>query len=125
MGLAFILMQIKSPMLVSVGMYLPIETSFAIFAGGIFKGILDHISEKRKLADEDKDKANNTGTLLASGLIAGEALTGILFAVFNFAEIPIPKIFSVPSYLPSLVGMIILGAVLVIFSLRRLNNKIG
>lgn len=28
MGLAFILMQIRSPMLVSVGMYLPIETSY-------------------------------------------------------------------------------------------------
>jgi putative OPT family oligopeptide transporter len=125
MGIAFILMQIKSPMLVSVGMYLPIETSFAIFAGGAFKGMLDHFSEKRKLAEEDKDKVNNTGTLMASGLIAGEALTGILFAVFNFTEIPIPKIFSAPSYLPSLLGMIILGAVLVIFSLRRLNNKNG
>ncbi|MDQ1350558.1 MAG: hypothetical protein QG657_860 [Acidobacteriota bacterium] len=125
MGLAFILMQIKSPMLVSVGMYLPIETSFAIFVGGVFKGMLDHISEKRKLADEDKDRVNNTGTLLASGLIAGEALTGILFAVFNFTEIPIPKIFSAPSYLPSLAGMIILGAVLVVFSVRRLNNKNG
>lgn len=119
MGLAFILMQIKSPMLVSVGMYLPIETSFAIFVGGIFKGIIDRVSERKKLADEDKDKVSNTGTLLASGLIAGEALTGILFAVFNFSEIPIPKIFSAPSYLPSLVGMIILGAVLIIFSLRR------
>ncbi len=125
MGLAFILMQIKSPMLVSVGMYLPIETSFAIFVGGAFKGVLDHFSEKRKLAEENKDKVNNTGILLASGMIAGEALTGILFAVFNFTEIPIPKIFSAPSYLPSLVGMIILGAVLVVFSLRRLNNKNG
>ena len=123
MGLAFILMQIKSPMLVSVGMYLPIETSFAIFIGGVFKGIVDRIIERKKLADEDKDKVSNTGTLLASGLIAGEALTGILFAVFNFSEIPIPKIFSVPSYLPSLAGMIILGAVLVIFSLRRLAKN--
>lgn len=33
MGAAFILMQVKSPMLVSVGMYLPLETTFAIFIG--------------------------------------------------------------------------------------------
>ncbi len=31
-------MQVKSPMLVSVGMYLPIETSFAIFIGGLVQG---------------------------------------------------------------------------------------
>ncbi|MCU0287204.1 MAG: oligopeptide transporter, OPT family [Acidobacteria bacterium] len=124
MGLGFILMQIKSPMLVSVGMYLPIETTFAIFVGGMFKGIIENFSEKKKLSDEDKDKVNNTGTLLASGLIAGEALTGILFAVFNFAEIPFPKIFNNPSYVPGLLGIIIIGSVLAIFSFRRLYKKV-
>ena len=34
MGFAFILMQVRSPMLVSVGMYLPLGTTFAIFLGG-------------------------------------------------------------------------------------------
>ena len=33
MGVGFILMGVKSPMLVSVGMYLPLETTFAIFVG--------------------------------------------------------------------------------------------
>jgi len=31
MGIALIMMQVKSPMLVAVGMYLPFETTFAIF----------------------------------------------------------------------------------------------
>jgi uncharacterized oligopeptide transporter (OPT) family protein len=123
MGFAFILMQIKSPMLVSVGMYLPIDTSFAIFLGGIFKGILDHYAEKRKLAGEDKENVNNTGILLASGLIAGEALIGILFAALAFGEIHLWKAFGEPSYLVSLIGMLIIGSFLVVLSVRRLKTR--
>jgi putative OPT family oligopeptide transporter len=125
MGLAFILMGIKSPMLVSVGMYLPIDTSFAIFLGGVFKGILDHLSEKKKLAGEDKEKVNNTGTLLASGLIAGEALIGILFAAFAFAEIHLLEVFKNPSYLVSFIVMLIIGSLLVITAARRVKASVS
>jgi putative OPT family oligopeptide transporter len=119
MGLAFILMGIKSPMLVSVGMYLPIDTSFAIFLGGVFKGILDHLSEKKKLAGEDKERVSNTGTLLASGLIAGEALIGILFAAFAFAEVHLLEVFKNPSYLVSFIVMLLVGSLLVTVAARR------
>src|SRR6266496_3053678 len=36
-GIAMIMMQVRSPMLVAVGMYLPFETTFAIFVGGVFR----------------------------------------------------------------------------------------
>ena len=36
-GIAMIMMQVKSPMLVAVGMYLPFGTTFAIFVGGVFR----------------------------------------------------------------------------------------
>jgi uncharacterized oligopeptide transporter (OPT) family protein len=114
MGLGFILMQVKSPMLVSVGMYLPIETSFAIYAGGVVKALLERQAEKRNLEKADRDRVENTGTLLASGLIAGEALTGILFAALAFAEIEVPSVFGAPSYVVSLLAMAALGAVLVL-----------
>jgi uncharacterized oligopeptide transporter (OPT) family protein len=55
MGAALIMMQVKSPMLIIVGMYLPIDTSFAIFVGGLMKGLFDRIAEKRKL-----EKPNGT-----------------------------------------------------------------
>ncbi|MEI7727458.1 MAG: oligopeptide transporter, OPT family, partial [Bacteroidota bacterium] len=74
MGTAFILMQVKSPMLVSVGMYLPIETTFAIFVGGLIKGAVEMYSEKRNHNAAQKVRVENTGVLLASGMIAGEAL---------------------------------------------------
>ncbi|MBI4859467.1 MAG: oligopeptide transporter, OPT family [Candidatus Riflebacteria bacterium] len=87
MGLGFILMQVRSPMLVSVGMYLPLDTTFAIFIGGLIKGMVDMLNERRKHNDAQKARVENTGVLLASGLIAGEALIGLLFAAMAFREI--------------------------------------
>jgi putative OPT family oligopeptide transporter len=118
MGISFILMQVKSPMLISVGMYLPIGTSFAIFTGGIIKGIAEYFVKKKKLSAEDADKINNSGTLIASGLIAGEALIGLLFAGLYFAEIPMPEFFKAPSYAISLVVMAVVGWFMVWYSGR-------
>ncbi len=39
MGISLILIRVKSPMLFSVGMYLPLETTFAIFIGGLIRGL--------------------------------------------------------------------------------------
>src|SRR5438874_858899 len=38
-GIDMIMMQVRSPMLVAVGMYLPFETTFAIFVGGAFRSL--------------------------------------------------------------------------------------
>ena len=113
MGLGFILMQVKSPMLVSVGMYLPLETTFAIFLGGIVKGIVEMVNDRKKHNDAQKARVENTGVLLASGFIAGEALMGLVFALFYFLEIPVPEIFKEPSFLVSILVLVIIGYVLV------------
>jgi len=123
MGLAFILMQVRSPMLIAVGMYLPIDTSFAIFLGGAFKALLEKRMEAKKIEGENKERAINTGTLLSSGLIAGEALIGILFAALAFAEVEIFQVFKNPSYLPGLVGLAILGSFLVVRALSAAGRK--
>jgi uncharacterized oligopeptide transporter (OPT) family protein len=86
MAFGFILLQVKSPMLVCVGMYLPLETTFAIFIGGLIKGIVERVAEKRKYNEAQKVRSENNGILLASGLIAGEALTGLLFAFFALVD---------------------------------------
>ena len=44
MGLGFVLLKVRSPMLVSVGMYLPLETTFAIFCGGIIRWLCDKVA---------------------------------------------------------------------------------
>jgi hypothetical protein len=122
MGISFIMMQVKSPMLVCVGMYLPLETTFAIFLGGIFKGLVDNIVEKRKFSAAQRINTDNTGVLLASGLIAGEALMGLIIAMFAVGEIFLYDIFSFFAkgpFLISIVVLIIIAAVLVVFPLRN------
>lgn len=85
-GLALILCGARAPMLVAVGMYLPFDTSSAIFAGGLLNWAASRLMEGWQEAD--RAKAEEKGTLLASGLIAGEAIAGILLAVVFLAGVP-------------------------------------
>jgi putative OPT family oligopeptide transporter len=80
MGLSLILVRVKSPMLFSVGMYLPLETTFAIFVGGLVRGFVDKQAGKRGYNAAQKARVENAGVLTASGLIAGEALMGLVVA---------------------------------------------
>jgi putative OPT family oligopeptide transporter len=82
MFLAFglILVKAPSPMLVAVGMYLPFHSTAAIFVGGIIKWILESSLRKNNATDAQKTKAENTGVLISSGLIAGESLTAVILA---------------------------------------------
>jgi putative OPT family oligopeptide transporter len=85
LGIAMILIKVRSPMLFSVGMYLPLETTFAIFVGGIIRGITDMVAKRRNYNDAQRIRVDNAGVLGAAGLIAGEALMGLLIAaVFYF-----------------------------------------
>ena len=86
MGFGLILIEVRSPMLFSVGMYLPLETTFAIFVGGVFRWFTDKIRDKRNFNDAQKARIENAGVLTASGLIAGEALCGLVVAGFRAAE---------------------------------------
>jgi OPT family oligopeptide transporter len=85
-GIALIMCGAKSPMLIAVGMYLPFETSSAIFVGGMMKFVLDKMTSNAP--PERKAVIDEKGTLLASGLIAGEAILGILLAVLAVSSIP-------------------------------------
>jgi len=119
LGFAMILVQVKSPMLVSVGMYLPLETTFAIFCGGMIKGVLDKFIVRKKYNAAQKARTENVGILLASGLIAGEALTGLLRAALTFFKVNIPLIFQNPSYFGGLLVLVLIGYYLVAVPLRN------
>ncbi len=80
MGISLIMVQVKSPMLFSVGMYLPLGTTFAIFLGGIIRWVTDTLRDRRGYNDAQKARVDNAGVLTASGLIAGEALCGLVIA---------------------------------------------
>ena len=80
MGIAMILIKVRSPMLFSVGMYLPLETTFAIFMGGALKWAVMRRAAARSYNAAQHARVENAGVLAASGLIAGEALIGLLIA---------------------------------------------
>jgi len=79
-GIAMIMMQVRSPMLVAVGMYLPFETTFAIFIGGLFRSLGDWVATRRGFNEAQRARVENAGVLTSSGLIAGESIFGLLWA---------------------------------------------
>jgi putative OPT family oligopeptide transporter len=110
-GVFLILVGAPSPMLVAVGMYLPIHSTFAIFVGGVFKWIVDRILARKNYTKEQTDKANNTGILLASGFVAGEALMGVVIAGLIVANFSLPVIVSSP-VVQGVLGLLIFPLVL-------------
>jgi putative OPT family oligopeptide transporter len=80
LGLAMIMIEVKSVMLFAVGMYLPLGTTFAIFLGGVVRWVTDKMRDRRGFNDAQKARVDNAGVLTASGLIAGEALCGLVIA---------------------------------------------
>ena len=106
MGVAMILIKVKSPMIVAVGMYLPLETTFAIFVGGSIRWICDRMRERRGLNAAQSTRVENIGILIASGLIAGEALVGLGTGFWRYMDWDIRQIFDHPSYLA---GLVVLG----------------
>ena len=116
MGCAFIAMNVKSPMLVAVGMYLPFETTAAIFIGGVIRWLSDTVAERRGYNAAQRARVENAGVLTASGLIAGEAILGLVWACTKFMPESIQnklQIFAHPSYLFGLIVMALLGFMMI------------
>ncbi|WP_066172425.1 OPT family oligopeptide transporter [Bacillus marinisedimentorum] len=71
----------------AVGLYLPIHLTSPIMLGGLVRGWID-TREKR---EEVRRKKTERGILLASGFIAGEALTGVIIAIAVTAGFVMPE----------------------------------
>ncbi len=119
MGIALIMMQVKSPMLISVGMYLPLGTTFAIFVGGMIRWLTDSLAARRGYNESQLSRVVNVGILIASGLITGESLMGLVEATYLYYKWPIPEFTKDPSYT---FGAIFLGILAVILVYVPLSN---
>jgi len=94
LGVALILIDAPAPMLIAVGMYLPFQTTSAVFAGGLIRATLDWFLKRRQAAERERNKAENSGVLVASGLIAGQSLMAVLLAfvvLYEQAKLGVPK----------------------------------
>jgi len=73
---------------VAVGVYLPLGLSLPIFVGGLIAWLVKRRS--RNLDEGQWTRREGLGLLLASGLITGEALMGVLVALLAGAGIALP-----------------------------------
>ncbi len=88
----------------AVGAYLPLSTTLPIFVGGAIKGISDKVAKRK--GEKVEDSELGTGSLFATGLVAGGALAGVIVAllsvndnIFNFF-----KSISTEGFLTNLLG---------------------
>ena len=65
----------------AVGLYLPLSTTLPIFAGGVVKGLADWST--KRTGGEAEDAELGGGSLMATGLVAGGALTGVVVALLQ------------------------------------------
>jgi putative OPT family oligopeptide transporter len=112
-GIAMILIQVRSPMLVAIGMYLPMATTSAIFIGGVIRWISDSMAERKGFNQAQRARVENIGILIASGFIAGEALVGLITSGITLLDWPMPVILKQPSYLAGVAVMALLALVMV------------
>ena len=71
---------------VALGIYLPISLSSPVLIGGIIRMMVEGKYKKNQVR---KEASLERGVLLASGLVAGDALIGILIAIFAILEVNI------------------------------------
>ena len=113
MGFAMIMIEVKSVMLFAVGMYLPLGTTFAIFVGGLVRWMTDKLRDRRGFNDAQKARVDNAGVLTASGLIAGEALCGLVIAGLVGSGHDVTLLKWTPPFIAALVALAILIAVMI------------
>jgi putative OPT family oligopeptide transporter len=104
---------------VAIGIYLPLSLTSAVFAGGILRSLVE-----RRAKAKDNEQAVDKGVLLASGMVAGGALMGIVVGMFAALGVNIGiglKLFPAvsKSNLLALVMFLLLGAWMYWYSLRK------
>jgi len=98
---------------VAIGMYLPVATTSSIFIGGIVRWITDSLRNRANLNEAQRARVENVGVLAASGLIAGEALAGLVTGFMYYKVGKLTQMFDHPSYVVGVVVMAVIAFVLV------------
>src|SRR5581483_501806 len=75
--------------------------------------ITDSAARRSNLNSAQRARVENVGVLVASGLIAGEALAGLIKALYDFQDKSLPVIFANPSYWSGIVVMVLIALALI------------
>lgn len=101
---------------VAIGLYLPLSMTMPIFVGGLIASLVSKLSY---LPQQARDR----GVLVSSGFVAGDALMGVLtalFVVMSWVDADAPAIFSEQI---SLVVFFLVAVFLALFSLGKTWKK--
>jgi putative OPT family oligopeptide transporter len=93
---------------VAVGIYLPVHVSTPIMVGGIVRWLVEYFSRDETVTRERIE----TGTLFASGLIAGESLIGVVLAIFIWFGVQLPEQVILENEMVPLILFLLLSIVL-------------
>ena len=140
MVLAFVLILIDVPVLpVAIGIYLPFTLATPIFCGGVIRRFTDRKIDKfygpekgekasvwelaiKQTKIKPREKSVRTGLLFTAGLIAGEALTGVIVAFIIIAGLDL-RVFEFPPILPGLLLWLFIAVLVFYIPLREIYHK--
>ena len=108
------------PLAVGIGIYLPMSATFVVIVGAV----LSHWYDRRTRAMPNPERAQRLGTLVASGLIVGESIWGVIVAgliVFLAKDAPIAILPDTFALAPWLGVILFVGAIVWLYGwmLRR------
>ncbi len=110
------------PLAVGLGMYLPTSTTLMIVVGAIVGWYFDHRADRTPKAEATKQ----LGVLLASGLIVGESIIGVLVAaIVVFSGKPAPLALVGDSFENASVWIGTIAFVAVTFAMYRWIARVG
>ncbi len=104
---------------VAVGIYLPLSLSVPILLGGILSLVVKKITSSQ--GEGEAKEANHRGILFGSGLIAGEAIMGIIIAALIVGKVRLPIEVLENSFVSLLFFVVIIG-LMAYKALRRRDN---
>ncbi len=140
MVLALVLILINLPVLpVAIGIYLPFMLSVPIFVGGGIRHVTDGFLKKKYGSAEEeeisdwelaikqtgvkpKEKAIRTGLLFTAGLVAGEALMGVVVAILFVTGLHF-NVFDNAPWWPGLLIWIYIALLLAYIPIKNMINK--
>jgi len=108
----------------AVGMYLPWTVTFPILIGGIVYKVVEGRSKARGDSEDERQSTIHRGLLFSSGLVAGEAIMGILIALLVMAKLDMPLVdlgkLGVPSLAIDLLSILALFVIIVLLVRKAL-----